>query len=101
MARELQLFADFEVDDIDDPEIREVLDDLERRLDRSHGPVRLVTEGRWIHLGAGYADNNPGYTVWLFQAVSRLVKHTRAPSVDCRICDDTGDWWSEPVYPAA
>jgi hypothetical protein len=101
MARELQLFADFEVDDISDPEIQAVLDELDQRLDRSHGPAEVVAEDHHIHLGAGYADNNPDYTDWLFQSLSRLVKHTHAASVECRICDSTGDWWSERVYPAA
>lgn len=101
MARELQLFAEFEVDDIEDPEIQEVLGDLDRRLDRSHGLTEVVTEDHRIRLGAGYAENSPDYTDWLFQAVSRLVKHTQAPSVECRICDSSGDWWSERVYPAA
>jgi hypothetical protein len=101
MARELQLFADFDVDDIDNPEIQEVLQDLQSRLDGSHGPAEVVTQGHHIHLGAGYADNNPVYTEWLFQAMSRLAKHTTAPSLECLICDSTGDWWSERVYPAA
>ena len=101
MARDLQLFADFEVDDIGDPEIQEILDELNSRLDRSHGLAEVVTHGRRIHLGAGYEDNNPAYTKWLFQAMSRLAKHIEAPSLECLICDSTGDWWSERVYPAA
>ncbi|MFA9460514.1 hypothetical protein [Thiohalorhabdus methylotrophus] len=101
MARDLQLYADLEVADIHHPEVQETLTDLSRRLDRSQRPSEVVTEGRRIHLGVGYLDNNPAYTHWLFQAVSRLVKHTRQPSVECQICDSTGDWWSERVYPAA
>ncbi len=101
MARDLQLFAEIEVDDIDDPEVQEVLHELEERLDRSHGPVEVVTHGRRIHVGAGYSDNNPVYTKWLLQSVSRLVKHSKEPCIECRFCDSTGDWWSERVYPAA
>lgn len=101
MARDLYLFADFDVDDIQDPEIQEVLADLERRLDHNHGPAEVVTQNHHIHLGAGYADNNPAYIGWLFQSLSRLVKHTHDTSVECRICDSTGDWWSERLYPAA
>ncbi|SCX77194.1 hypothetical protein [Thiohalorhabdus denitrificans] len=101
MARDLQLYADLEVADIDDPEVQEALRELDQRLDRSQGLGEIVTEGRRIHLGVGYLDNNPTYTIWLFQVVSLLVKHTREPSVECQICDSTGDWWSERVYPAA
>ena len=101
MARDLQLYADLEVEDIDNPEVQETLSELDQRLDRSHGPAEVVTSGRRIHLGVCYLDNNPAYTHWLLQAVSRLVKHTHQPSVECQICDSTGDWWSERVYPAA
>jgi hypothetical protein len=101
MSRELKLFVDFEVDDIHNPEIQAILDELERRLDRSHGGSSVTTEGHCIHLGAGYADNNRDYTDWLFQAMSRLAKHTDNTSLECRICDANGDWWSEPLYPAA
>mgnify|MGYP006303453625 CR=1 FL=1 len=101
MTRELQFFADLEVSDINDPEVQGVLTDLEERLDRSAGLAEVVIDGRRIHLGAGYRANNPAYTTWLLQAVSDLVKHSPHPSVECLMCDSTGAWWSERVYPAA
>jgi len=101
MARELKLFADFDVDDIGDPEIQEVLDDLNRRFDPAHGPMEVITYDHHIHLGVDYEDNDPAYTAWLFQAMSRLAKHIGEGSMECLICDSTGDWWSERVYPAA
>jgi len=101
MARELQFFADLEVTDITDPEVQGVLAELEERLDRSAGLAEVVIDGRRIHVGAGYRENNPGYTAWLLQAVSSLVKHSPQPSIECLLCDSTGDWWSERVFPAA
>jgi len=101
MRRTMQLFADLEVDNIGDPEIQRLLEQLREKGGRSEARTTVETEGDVIHLGAEYPANDPDYTDWLFQVLSQLVSHTEAPSLECQVCDASGDWWSERIYPAA
>lgn len=101
MRRTMQLFADLEVEDIRDPEIQGLLEQLREKGVRGEARATVATDGDLIHLDAEYPGNDPDYTEWLFRILSQLVRHTEAPSLECQICDACGDWWSERIYPAA